>query len=64
VFGNRVLRRLDRFKRKEGWRKLRNEELHNFDPSAYVIRVIKLKRLRGMEELRYVCTILVGNPEG
>jgi len=30
----------------EGWRKLHNEELHNFDASPNVINVIKSRRLR------------------
>jgi hypothetical protein len=30
----------------EGWRKLRNEELHNLYSSLNSIRMIKLKRMR------------------
>jgi hypothetical protein len=43
VFENRVLRRIFGPKRGEvtgGWRKLHNEELHNFYPSS-IIRMIK-----------------------
>jgi hypothetical protein len=44
VCGNRVLRRMFGPKRKEvveGWRKLHNEELHNFYSSPDIIRLIK-----------------------
>jgi hypothetical protein len=43
VFDNRVVRRIYGLKREEmtgGWRRLHNEELHNF-PSPDIIRVIK-----------------------
>jgi hypothetical protein len=30
----------------EGWRKLRNEELHNLYSSSNIIRVMKLRRIR------------------
>jgi hypothetical protein len=42
VFENRVLRRIFGPKREEvvgGWRRLHNEELHNFYPSPNIIRV-------------------------
>jgi hypothetical protein len=44
LFENRVLRRIFGYKREEvagDWRRLHNEELHNFYASLYVIRVIK-----------------------
>jgi hypothetical protein len=44
LFGNRVLRRIFEPKRDEvtgGWRKLRNEELHNFYTSPSIILMIK-----------------------
>jgi hypothetical protein len=44
VFENRVLRRIFGPKRDEvtrGWRKLHNEELHNFYSSPNIIRMIK-----------------------
>jgi hypothetical protein len=49
VFENRVLRRIFGPKRYEvvgGWRKLHNEELHNFYCSPNIIRMIKLRRMR------------------
>jgi hypothetical protein len=53
----------------EGWRRLHNEELHNFYASPDIIRVIKSRRMRWaghvarMGELRNAYNILVGNPE-
>jgi hypothetical protein len=47
VFENRVLRRIFGPKRDEvtgGWRKLYNEELHNFYSSPSIIRMIKSRR--------------------
>jgi hypothetical protein len=44
VFGNRVLRGIFGPKREDvmgGWRRLHNEELHNFCASPNVIRAIK-----------------------
>jgi hypothetical protein len=44
VFENRVLRGIFGSKREEvarSWRRLRNEELHNFCPSPNIIRVFK-----------------------
>jgi hypothetical protein len=52
VFENRVLRRIFGPKRDEvtgGWRKLHNEELHNFYTSRSVIRMMKLKKMRWAE---------------
>jgi hypothetical protein len=49
VLENRVLRRIFGRKRVEmavGWRRLRNGELHNLYSSPYIIRVIKLRRMR------------------
>jgi hypothetical protein len=51
VFENRVLRRLFEPRRDEvigGWRKLHNEELHNFQafPSLSILRVIESRRMR------------------
>jgi hypothetical protein len=49
VFENRVLRRIFGTKRGEvtgGWRKVHNEELHNFYSSPSVIRMMKLKKMR------------------
>jgi hypothetical protein len=44
-----VLRKIFGPKREEvagGWRRLHNEELHNFYPSPNIIRVIKSRRMR------------------
>jgi hypothetical protein len=49
VFENRVLRRMFGPKRDEvtgEWRKLHNEELHNFYSSPNIIRTIKSRRMR------------------
>jgi hypothetical protein len=49
LFENRVLRRIFGPKRDEvtgDWRKLHNEELHNFYSSPNIIRMIKLTRMR------------------
>jgi hypothetical protein len=73
VFENRVLRRIFGPKRDEvtgDWRKLHNEELHNFYSSPNIIRMIKSRRMRWaghvarMGETRNACRILVGKPEG
>jgi hypothetical protein len=48
VFENRVLRKIFEPKRDEvigGWRKLHNEELHNFYCSPSIIRIIKSRRI-------------------
>jgi len=53
-----------------GWRRLHNEELHNFIASPNVIRVIKSKRISlvghvaHMAETRNAYKIWVRNPEG
>jgi hypothetical protein len=73
VFENRVLKRIFGPKRDEvtgRWRKLHNEELHNFYSSTDIIRQVKSRRMRWaghvarMEEERKVYKILVGKPEG
>jgi hypothetical protein len=49
VSENRVLRKISGRKRDEvieGWRKLHNEELHNFYSSPSIIRIIKSRRMR------------------
>jgi hypothetical protein len=49
VLENRVLRRIFGPKRDEvtrGWRKLHNEELHNFYSSQNIIRTIKSRRMK------------------
>jgi hypothetical protein len=74
VFENRVLRRIFEPKRDEvteGWKKLHNEELHNFCSSLSIItrRIIKARRMRWagcvarMGEKRNAYRILVGKPE-
>jgi hypothetical protein len=73
VLGNRVLRRIFGPKRDEvtgGWRKLRNEELHNLYSSPSMIRMMKARRIKlaghvvRMGEKRNANRILVGKPEG
>jgi hypothetical protein len=67
-----VLRRIFGPKRDEiieGWRKLQNEELHNLYSSLYVIRMIKLRRMRweghvaSQEAKMNAYRVLVGKPE-
>jgi hypothetical protein len=51
VLENKVLRKIFEPKRDEvmgGWRKLRNEELHNLYPLPSIIRMIKSRRMRWM----------------
>jgi hypothetical protein len=54
----------------EGWRKLRNEELHDLYSSPSVVRIIKSRRMRWavhvarMREKTNVYRLLVGKPEG
>jgi hypothetical protein len=73
VFENRVLRRIFGPKRDKvtgEWRKLHNEELHNFYLSPGIIRQIKSRRMRwaghaaSMGEERKLYTVLVGKPQG
>ena len=73
MFKNRVLRRIFGPKRNEvrsEWRKLHNEELHDFYSSFIIFRVIKLRRMRWvghvarMGERRGVFQVLVGKPKG
>jgi hypothetical protein len=68
-----VLRRIFGPKRDEvtgEWRKLHNEELHNFYSSPDIITQVKSKRIRWaghverMREERKVYKVLVGKPEG
>jgi acyl-coenzyme A synthetase/AMP-(fatty) acid ligase len=68
-----VLRRLFRPKRDEvtgGWRKLHNEQLHNFYTSPSIIRMIMSRRMRWGEHVTRMGTkrnayrILAGRPEG
>jgi hypothetical protein len=53
-----------------GWRKLHNEELHNFYSSPSIIRIIKSRIMRWaghvarMGEERNVYRLLVGKPQG
>jgi hypothetical protein len=72
VFENRVLRRIFGPKRDEvagDWRKLHNEELHNFYSSPNIISLIKSRRMRWtwhvarMGETRNAYRISVGKPE-
>jgi hypothetical protein len=49
VFENRVVRRIFGSKRNEvtgEWRKVHNEELHNFYSPPYIIRQVKSRRMR------------------
>jgi hypothetical protein len=53
-----------------GWRKLHNEELHNWYSSPSIIRIIKSRRMRWVAHVermgakRDVYRLLVGKPEG
>jgi hypothetical protein len=58
-------------KRVEGrsWRKLHNDELHSLYSSPNIVRVIKSRRMRWVENVAYmegkgVHRVLVGRPEG
>jgi hypothetical protein len=73
LFENRVLRRISGPKRDEvtgDWRKLHNEELHNFYSSPNIIRMSKSRRMRWtghvarMGEKRNAYRTLVKKPEG
>jgi hypothetical protein len=68
-----VLRRIFGLKRGKvtgGWRKLHNEELHNFYSSLNIIRMIKSRRMRWaghvarMMGKRKAYTVSVGKPRG
>jgi hypothetical protein len=70
VFGSRVLRKIfgpEKDKVTGDWRRLHNEELHDFCCSPNVIWVIKSRRMVlvvHMGERRGACRVLVGKPEG
>jgi hypothetical protein len=73
MFENRVPRRIFGAEREEvtgGWRRLRNEKLHNLYASPNIIRMIKFRRMRWAGhvsrtgEMRNAYSILVGKPEG
>jgi hypothetical protein len=62
VFENRVLRRIfgpKRYEETGGWRKLHNEELHDFYPSPCIIRIIKVKK----DEIGGACSTNGGEEE-
>jgi hypothetical protein len=72
VVENRVLRRMFGPKRDNltgSWRKLHNEELHNFYSSPNISRLIKSRRMgwaghvARMVETRNAYRILMGKPE-
>jgi hypothetical protein len=71
VFENRVLRIFgsNRDEVSGGWKKLHNEELHNFYSSPCIIRMIKSRRMRRtghaarMGTKRNAYRILVGKPD-
>ena len=72
MFENRVLRRIFGTKRDEvtgQWRKLHNEELYDLYCSHNIVRVIKSRRMRGVEYVarmrkrRGVYRVLVGKPQ-
>jgi hypothetical protein len=56
VFENRVLRRIFGPKREEvagGWRRLHNEELHNWYTTPNTIRVIRSRRVRWARQVAH-----------
>jgi hypothetical protein len=72
VFGNRILRRIFGSKRDQvvgGWMKLHNKELYYFYSLPNAIRIIKLRRMKGvrhiarMGEKRTAYVLLVGKPK-
>ena len=73
VFENRVLGREFGPKRDgvtREWRKLYNEELRDFYSLPNIVRVVKLRRMRWVEQesrmgaVRVVHRVLVGKPDG
>jgi hypothetical protein len=73
LFENKVPRRIFGPKRDKvtgGWRKLHNEELHDFYSSLSIIRIIKSSWMRWnghvarMWEKRNAYRLLAGKPEG
>jgi hypothetical protein len=61
-----VLRRIFGIKRNKvtgGWRKLRNEELHNLQSSPNIIRMIKSWKMRWAWRNINAYRILVGQPK-
>jgi hypothetical protein len=57
MFENRVLRSIFEHTIEEvteGWRKLHNEELHNFYLSPIIIRAIKSRRMGWVRHIEYV----------
>jgi hypothetical protein len=73
VFENRLLRRIFGPKTNEvigGWKKLRNEELHNLCYLPSIIRMIKSRKMRWAGHIARIVAkhnvyrILVGKPAG
>jgi hypothetical protein len=73
VFENMVLRRMFGPRRDEvtgEWRRLHNEKLNDLYSSANIVRMIKSRRMRWVEQVapmgeeRGAYTVLVGKPEG
>jgi hypothetical protein len=72
MFEKQVLRRIFRLKREgsEGWlEKLHNVELHNLSAAPHIIKVIKTRRMKGvdhvahMRNMRNAYKILARKPE-
>jgi hypothetical protein len=72
IFEKRVLRRIFGPNGEEvtgGWRKLHNEELHNLQSSANIIRIITPRRIRWIGHIAsrgeiISLKVLVGKPKG
>jgi hypothetical protein len=71
LFGNRLQRRILGPRRDEvigGWRKVRNEELHNLYSLSSIIRMMKLRMIWEGRVVRIVemnvCRLSVRKPEG